>query len=57
MLTNAAELLATNPDLLNPQGVKLIGSIILGGLAAIALAAGSSIAGPTLLLSSSMADA
>ncbi|WP_408926227.1 hypothetical protein [Corynebacterium marquesiae] len=57
MLTNATELLATNPDLLNPQGVKLIGSVILGGLAALALGVGSSIAGPTLLMTSSMADA
>lgn len=57
MLTNATELLATNPDLLNPQGVKLIGSVILGGLAALALGVGSSIAGPTLLMTSSMVDA
>lgn len=57
MLTNAAELLATNPDLLNPEGVKLIAGVFLGGLAALALGVGSSIAGPTALLASSMADA
>ena len=29
MLTNATELLATNPDLLNPEGVKLIAGVVL----------------------------
>ncbi|WP_408931080.1 hypothetical protein ACKFRM_06475 [Corynebacterium sp. YSMAA1_1_D6] len=57
MLTNAAELLATNPDMLYPEGVKLIAGVFLGGLAALALGIGSSIAGPTALLASSMADA
>ncbi|MCG7276708.1 MULTISPECIES: hypothetical protein [Corynebacterium] len=57
MLTNAAEFLTANPDMINPEGIKLIAGVFLGGLAALALGVGSSIAGPTALLASSMAEA
>ena len=57
MLTNAAEFLTANPDMINPEGIKLIAGVFLGGLAAHALGVGSSIAGPTALLASSMAEA
>ena len=57
MLTNAAEFLTANPDTINPEGIKLIAGVFLGGLAALALGVGSSIAGPTALLASSMAEA
>lgn len=56
MLTNAAEFFITNPDMINPEGIKLIAGVFLGGLAALALGIGSSVAGPTALLASSMAD-
>ncbi|WP_168164086.1 MULTISPECIES: hypothetical protein [unclassified Corynebacterium] len=57
MLTNAAEFFIANPDMINPEAVKLVAGVFFGGLAALALGVGSSIAGPTALLASSMAGA
>lgn len=57
MFTNLMEMLIANPDMINPEGIKMLAGVFFGGLAALALGVGSSIAGPTALLSSSMADA
>lgn len=47
MLTNLMELLINNPE-----SLKTLAGVFVGGLAAIALAVGSSAAGPALLMSS-----
>lgn len=57
MLTNAAEFFVANPDMINPEDIKLIAGLFLGGLSALALGIGSSVTGPTALLASSMAGA
>ncbi|HCT9180788.1 TPA: hypothetical protein OUB66_001654 [Corynebacterium aurimucosum] len=54
-VTNEAEFFVANPNMINPEGIKLIAGAFLGGLAALALGIGSSVAGPTALLASSMA--
>lgn len=50
MLTNALELLASNPELFTQ--IRFIGGVMLAGIATLGLAMGSSVLGPTLLLSS-----
>ena len=52
MLTNLMELLINNPEMLNPESLKTLAGVFVGGLAAIVLAVGSSAAGPALLMSS-----
>ena len=57
MLTNAAEFFIANPGMIHPEAVKMLAGVFFGGLAVLALGVGSSIAGPTAMLASSMADA